>query len=130
MVTTETGANDRGKNSPRSSAVKNLSLRGDGHPRSPAATSAPNYGGGNGDGSVDSTLSGEDVAPMKTGSNNDDEEKSPRSGSVKNLSLRGEGHLLSTVASSAPNNVGGDGGSSADPLRSGEEMAPTTSTAH
>ena len=54
------------------------------------AASAPNYGGGNGGGSADSLRSGEDVAPMKTG-DNDDEEKSPRRGSVKNLSLRGGG---------------------------------------
>ena len=59
-------ANDEEKNYPRSSAVKNLALRGDGHPQSPAAASAPNYDRSNGGGSADSTRSGEDVIPMKT----------------------------------------------------------------
>ena len=66
MAPREMVANDEEKNYPRSSAVKNLALRGDGHPQSPAAASAPNYDRSNGGGSADSTSRGKDVAPMKT----------------------------------------------------------------
>ena len=90
MATTETGANNGEKNSPLGSTVKNLSLRGDGLPRSPVAASEPHYGGGNSGDSADSPRSGEDVAPMKTG-NNDREENSLRSGAAKTPSLRGRG---------------------------------------
>ena len=84
---TNTGAKDRENNSPRSGAVANLSLRGEGRPLSTAASSAPNYGSGNGGRSADPTPSGEEMTPTKTGANNT-EDNSPRSGSVKNLSLR------------------------------------------
>ena len=63
------------------------------------------------------------MAPTKKGANAG-EENSPRSSLAKNLSLRGEGHPLSQVASLAPN-YGGDGGRSSDSSHGGEEMAPT-----
>ena len=66
MAPREMVANDEEKNYPRSSAVKNLSLRGDGRPQSPTAASASNYGPSNGGGSADYSRSGEDVMPMKT----------------------------------------------------------------
>ena len=62
-------------------------LKGEGCPLSPAASSAPNYGNGNGGRSSDSPLGGKEMAPTKTGAK-DGGEKSPRSSSAKNLSLR------------------------------------------
>ena len=79
----KTGAKDGEEKSPRSSASKNRSLRGEGRQLSPAASSAPNYGGGNGGLSADSMHNGEEMAPTKT-SANEGEETSPRSGSQKN----------------------------------------------
>ena len=66
MAPPEMGVNNQEKNSPRSSAVKNLALMVGWMPASPGAASEPNYCGSNGGGSADSTHSGKDVAPMKT----------------------------------------------------------------
>ena len=78
MVPTKTGARAGEENSPRSTAVKKLSLRGEGRPLSPAASLTPNYGGGDGGRSADSTRSGKEMTPTKTGTN-DWEKNSPRS---------------------------------------------------
>ena len=42
------GANSEEDNSPRSGTVKNLYLKGEGRPRSPASSSAANHGSGDG----------------------------------------------------------------------------------
>ena len=46
--TKKKGANSGEDNSPRSGTVKNLYLKGEGRPRSPASSSAPNCGSGDG----------------------------------------------------------------------------------
>ena len=61
---------------------------GEGRPLSPAASSGPNYGGGNEGHSANSPRSGEEVAPTKTGTN-DREENSLCSSGVKKLSPMG-----------------------------------------
>ena len=61
---------------------------GEGRPLSPAASSAPNYGGGDEGRSGNSTPSGEETAPTNTGANAG-AENSPRNSAAKNLSLRG-----------------------------------------
>ena len=86
----KTGANDGEENSLRSSAVKTLSLRGEGRPLSPVASSGPNYGGGDEGRSSNYLRSREEMAPKKMCAN-DGEEKSPRSSGVKKLSPRGGG---------------------------------------
>ena len=68
MVPTTTSTNDRDENSPRSSAIKKLSLRGEGRPLSLAAASAPNWGVGDGGRSADATPSGVEMAPTNKGS--------------------------------------------------------------
>ena len=60
---------------------KILSLRGEGRPLSPAASLAPNFGGGNGGSSADSAPSVEEMAPTKKGARAG-EENSPRRGAV------------------------------------------------
>ena len=124
MAPTKTGAKDGEENSPHSGVLKNLSLRGEGHPLSPAASSAPKYCGSDGGRLAESTRSGEEMVPTKTGANNGEENSSRRS-SAKNLPLRGEGCPLSLSASSAPNYGGGDGSRSADSMCSGGEMTLT-----
>ena len=44
--------------------MKNLSLRGEGCPLSPAAALAPNYGGGDGGRLADSPRGGKEMAPI------------------------------------------------------------------
>ena len=57
------GNNDTKKNSPHSSAVAKLSLRGDGYLLSPAASLGPNNSVGDGGRKVISLRSGKKVAP-------------------------------------------------------------------
>ena len=57
--TKKKGANDGEDNSPRSDAKKNLSLKGEGRPLSPASSSAPKCGDANGGRPVESRCSGE-----------------------------------------------------------------------
>ena len=72
---------------------------------------------------ANSLRSGEEVAPTQTGAN-DKEENSSRSDKVNDLSLRGEGRLLSPAASSAQNYGDRDGGHSAEFPHSDKEVAP------
>ena len=48
LFPTKKGAIEGDENSPRNSAVKNISQRGEGYPLSPATSLAPHYGGGDG----------------------------------------------------------------------------------
>ena len=90
MAPTKRGAKDGEENSLRSRYATNLSLLGEGRPLplSPAASSAPNYSGDDCGRSVDSTCSGEEIAPTKTGANHG-EKNFRRSSLAKNISLRG-----------------------------------------
>ena len=65
------------------------------------------------------------MAPTKTGAK-DGEDNSLRSDAVKKLSLRGRGLPAESGGRISAENYGsGDGGRSADSMRSGEETTPT-----
>ena len=77
MAPTKTGSEHGEKNSPRGNAVSNLFLKEKGRSLSLAASSAPNFDGGDEGSSADFTPSGDEMAPKNTSDDNG-EGNSPR----------------------------------------------------
>ena len=84
----EDGCQGQGGELPAQQCGKESLPKGEGCPLSSSASSAPNYGGGDGGRLGDSTPRSENMAPMKTGAK-DGAENSLSNIAAKNLSLRG-----------------------------------------
>ena len=143
MAPTKTGGTGGEENSPRSSAVENIFLRGRGPPTEPGGLIGatlwrrrwrPLRSGNEVYGTADSPRGAEEMGPTKTGAK-DREEKSPRSSAENSLSLRG-GRLTAEPRQThrchnlwrrrwRPIGRGDKDDGKVDSPRGGEEMAST-----
>ena len=114
-ATTKMDANNREDILPRNGATKNLSLKGEGRPRSPASSAAPNCGSDDGGRPVESRRGGEGDGAHKKG------RRRPR---AKGSLPRKGGGPASRVGSDDED--GGDEGAAAfAPAPAGRPMTPT-----